>query len=80
MNELGGIVVPLTIICVLIAGITVCVVAYFRLQAHRADAASLASYRRLAERVIEQQQRIEEGLRSQQQRLDDIDTLLRSVD
>lgn len=72
--------VPLVVVCALIACITICVVAYYRLQAHRADAASLASYRQLAERVIEQQRGLEEALRSQQQRLDDISRVLHSID
>ncbi|UNO40814.1 hypothetical protein [Streptomyces sp. MST-110588] len=69
----GGIIIPIAIFLIVGGAITVIVASYFKLQRHRADAAALAEYRKLAERVVAGQ----EAMRG---RLDDLDDRLKAIE
>ena len=55
------------------------VVSYFKLQRHRADAAALAEYRKLAEQVAAGQQAMNERLAELTDRVKAVEKLLQSV-
>ncbi|MGV9295050.1 MULTISPECIES: hypothetical protein [Amycolatopsis] len=74
----GGL-TALAIVLVSIGGVTASVVSYFRLQRHRADAVALAGYRKLAQQAIANQQAIETRLTQLDDRLSEVENLLRSV-
>ncbi|MFF8787339.1 hypothetical protein [Streptomyces sp. NPDC015125] len=74
-----GAVITITIILIVVGGITASVVAYFRLQRHRADAVAMAHYRKLAEEATAQYQVVQDSLERLDERLQSIDGLLRSV-
>ncbi|MFB9928330.1 hypothetical protein ACFORO_09615 [Amycolatopsis halotolerans] len=74
----GGL-TALAIVLVSIGGVTASVVSYFRLQRHRADAVALAGYRKLAQQAIANQQAIETRLTQLDDRLSEVEKLLRSV-
>jgi TPP-dependent 2-oxoacid decarboxylase len=74
-----AITISVGIILVIGATIAVAVASYFRLQRHRADAVAMASYRKLAEDAVANQQE----LRSQLERLTEsvraVEKLMRDV-
>ncbi|MEU6115250.1 hypothetical protein ABZ840_12070 [Streptomyces sp. NPDC047117] len=74
-----GAVITIAIILIIVGGSTAGVVAYFRLQRHRADAVAMASYRKLAEEATTGQQLLRQELTLLDQRLKSIEDLLRSV-
>lgn len=78
-----GAIIAITIVFIVIGGITACVATYFRLQRHRADAVAMAAYRKLAEEAVANQSRIGEQfgarLDALHKRLAAIEDLLRSV-
>ncbi|GAA2398630.1 hypothetical protein GCM10010420_26060 [Streptomyces glaucosporus] len=75
----GGI-IAIAVVFIIVGGVTAMVVAYFRLQRHRADAVAMASYRKLAEDVITRQEALQGRLDELGDRLRDVENLLRSVD
>ncbi|MFE4861377.1 hypothetical protein [Streptomyces sp. NPDC056670] len=75
-----GAVVAIAIVLIVIGGITASVVAYFRLQRHRADAVAMAEYRRLAENAVASQGALRGQLAELDDRVKSVETLLRSVD
>ncbi|GAA2487414.1 hypothetical protein [Streptomyces gobitricini] len=74
-----GAVITIAIILIIAGGSTLSVIAYFRLQRHRADAVAMASYRKLAEEASAGQEALRQELGAIEDRLKAIETLLRSV-
>jgi predicted negative regulator of RcsB-dependent stress response len=64
---------------VICASIAVIVWAYFRLQAHRADAVAMAEYRRLAEEAVANQQELRSELAKLTVKVDTVEKLMREV-
>ncbi|MFJ9700979.1 hypothetical protein [Streptomyces fradiae] len=75
-----GAVIAVAVVLILVCGITASVVAYFRLQRHRADAVAMASYRKLAEEAVAQQESLRSQLAELGDRVKAVEALLRSVD
>ncbi|MFJ6694607.1 hypothetical protein ACIQM4_00840 [Streptomyces sp. NPDC091272] len=75
-----GAVITIAIVLIVVGGITVSAVAYFRLQRHRADAVALAEYRRLAEEAVAGQRALHDQLAGLGNRVEAVEGLLRSVD
>jgi hypothetical protein len=64
---------------VLCASIAVIVWAYFRLQAHRADAVAMAEYRKLAEQAVANQQELRTEIARLTVKVDTVEKLMRDV-
>ncbi|MFF4379856.1 hypothetical protein ACIQI7_05020 [Kitasatospora sp. NPDC092039] len=77
---MSGGVIAIVITLIVIGGISVSIVSYFTLQRHRADAAAMAAYRRLAEDTLAGQKLLRGELRALTARLASVEDLLRSVD
>ncbi|WP_200300939.1 hypothetical protein [Streptomyces adelaidensis] len=75
-----GAVIAIAVVLIIVGGITASVVAYFRLQRHRADAVAMASYRKLAEEAVAQQESLRSQLAELGDRVKAVEALLRSVD
>ncbi|MEU7564641.1 hypothetical protein AB0A99_01280 [Streptomyces fradiae] len=75
-----GAVIAVAVVLIVVCGITASVVAYFRLQRHRADAVAMASYRELAEKAVAQQESLRSQLAELGDRVKAVEALLRSVD
>ncbi|MFC0432520.1 hypothetical protein [Kutzneria buriramensis] len=75
-----GAIVAIAIVLIVIGGITAGVVSYFRLQRHRADAIAMASYRKLAEQAVANQEALQAELATVAARLASVEELLRSVE
>ncbi|GAA3283618.1 MULTISPECIES: hypothetical protein [Dactylosporangium] len=76
---MGGAITAIVIILIVVAGITASILGYFRLQRHRADAVAMASYRRLAEQAVANQETLNEQLAALNARVQAVEQLLRSV-
>lgn len=74
-----GAVIAISIVMIVVGGITVTVASYFRLQRHRADAVAMAGYRSLAEQAVANQERLHEQLVELNERVTAVENLLRSV-
>ncbi|MGW3011257.1 hypothetical protein ACWC9R_20820 [Streptomyces sp. NPDC001219] len=74
-----GAVITIAVILLVVGGITGSVVAFFRLQRHRADAAAMAGYRKLAEESAAAQQALQGQLGALDERVRSVEGLLRSV-
>jgi type II secretory pathway pseudopilin PulG len=75
-----GAIIAIVIVLIVIGGITISLVSYFRLQRHRADAVAMAAYRKLAEEAVAGQQALEARLGELTARLTAVEELLRSVE
>jgi type II secretory pathway pseudopilin PulG len=75
-----GAVIAIAIVAITIGGITGSLVAYYRLQRHRADAIAMASYRKLAEQAVTNQEGLHVRLAELTERLAAVEHLLRSVE
>jgi hypothetical protein len=64
---------------VLCAAIAVIVWAYFRLQAHRADAVAMAEYRKLAEQAVANQQELRSEIARLTVKVETVEKLMRDV-
>jgi hypothetical protein len=64
---------------VLCAAIAVIVWAYFRLQAHRADAVAMAEYRKLAEQAVVNQQELRTEIARLTLKVEAVEKLMRDV-
>jgi hypothetical protein len=71
--------VAIVIVAIVIGGITLIVVSYFRLQRHRTDAVAMAEYRKLAEQAVANQDRLRDQLAELTNRLAAVEQLLRSI-
>lgn len=78
-TNLTAVLISVGIPLVVIAATTIVVVAYFRLQAHRADAVAMASYRRLAEDAAANQQELRTELAKLTVKVDMVEKLMREV-
>lgn len=70
-----SVVLPLGVV----AAIAAIVVAYFRLQAHRADAVAMANYRKLAEEAVSNQQELLGQLIKLTEKVRAVEQLMREV-
>lgn len=77
---MNGATVAIAIVFIVVGGITVSVVAHFRLQRHRADAVAMAGFRKLAEQAVANQEALRGDLAALNARVTAIDELLRSVE
>ena len=77
---MSGGVIAIIIVLIAIGGTTACVAAYLRLLRHRSDAAAMASYRKLAEQSVANQEALHERLGELSRRLESVEHLLRSVE
>ncbi|MGW3007373.1 hypothetical protein ACWC9R_00830 [Streptomyces sp. NPDC001219] len=75
----GSIIIPIAVLVIIFASVTSIVASYFKLQRHRADAAALAEYRRLADRVVAQQETMSAQLAELGDRVKAVEKLLQSV-
>lgn len=75
-----GAVITIAVILIVVGGITASVIAYFRLQRHRAAAVAMVEYRRLAEEAVAGQQALQAQLASLGDRVKAVEGLLRTVD
>ncbi|MEV3991265.1 hypothetical protein AB0J57_20390 [Streptomyces sp. NPDC049837] len=75
-----GAIIAIAVVLIVVGGITASVVSYFRLQRHRADAVAMASYRKLAEEAVAQQESLRGQLAELGDRVKAVEALLRSVD
>ncbi|BCK69744.1 hypothetical protein CP981_20730 [Streptomyces platensis] len=75
----GSIIIPIAVLVIIFASVTTIVASYFKLQRHRADAAALAEYRGLAERVTAQQETMSAQLAELGDRVKAVEKLLQSV-
>jgi hypothetical protein len=71
--------IAIIIVFIVIGGITASVVAYFNLQRHRADAVAMASYRKLAEQAVANQEQLRDELVTLTARLAAVEQLLKDV-
>lgn len=72
-------IIPIAVITIIFASVVAIVSSYFKLQRHRADAAALAEYRKLAEQVAEGQQAVNARLAELGDRVKAVEKLLQSV-
>ncbi|HVV19521.1 MAG TPA: hypothetical protein VHF06_08805 [Pseudonocardiaceae bacterium] len=75
-----GAIITIAIVLIVVGGIAVSVTSYHRLQRHRADAIAMASYRKLAEQAVTNQESLHVQLAELTERLSAVETLLRSVE
>jgi hypothetical protein len=64
---------------VVLGSIAVIVVAYFRLQGHRADAVAMANYRKLAEDAVANQEQLRAELTKLTEKVAAVEKLMRDV-
>jgi len=81
----GGLIAVIIVVAA-VSGVTACVLSFFRLQRHRAEAVAMAAYRKLveeavgnAERTVAEQAEVRTQLGILNNRLAAIEKLLRSV-
>lgn len=74
-----AITITLGILFIIGATIATVVWAYFRLQAHRADAVAMAHYRKLAEDAVANQQELRDQLAKLTDRVQAVEQLMRDV-
>jgi hypothetical protein len=75
-----GAVIAIAIVLIVVGGISASVIAYFRLQRHRAAAVAMVEYRRLAEEAVAGQRALQAQLAVLGDRVKAVEGLLRSVD
>jgi hypothetical protein len=75
-----GVIITIAVVLIVVGGISASLVAYFGLQRHRADAVAMASYRKLAEQAVVNQQALREELDGVNARIGAVEQLLRSVE
>jgi hypothetical protein len=75
----NAIIIPIGIIIVVGGVIAVIVASYFRLQGHRADAVAMASYRKLAEEAVANQQELRDQLTKLTEKVQAVEQLMRDV-
>lgn len=75
-----GAIVAIAIVLIIVGGVSVSVVAHFRLQRHRADAVAMAGYRKLAEQAVANQEALRADLAALNARVTAIDDMLRSIE
>jgi hypothetical protein len=78
-SNYGPVIISLGIVFIVGAVIAVVVAAYFRLQSHRADAVAMASYRKLAEEAVANQQELRDQLAKLTEKVQAVEQLMRDV-
>jgi type VI protein secretion system component VasK len=78
-SAIAGITIGLGIPVAVCAAVAVIVWAYFRLQAHRADAVAMAHYRKLAEEAVTNQQELRTELAKLAEHVRAVEQLMRDV-
>jgi hypothetical protein len=74
-----AITISVGIILVIGSTIAIAVASYFRLQRHRADAVAMASYRKLAEEAVANQQELRSQLEKLTESVRAVEKLMRDV-
>jgi Zn-dependent protease with chaperone function len=74
-----AIIISIGIPLVVLGTIAIIVSAYFRLQAHRADALAMAHYRQLAENAVANQQELQTELTKLTLKVEAVEKLMRDV-
>jgi len=75
----SAVIISVGIPLVVCASVAAVVWAYFRLQAHRADAVAMAHYRKLAEDAVANQQELRAQLAQLTQKVQAVEQLMREV-
>ncbi|MER0481482.1 hypothetical protein ABR737_24620 [Streptomyces sp. Edi2] len=75
----GSTIIPIAVLVIIFGTVATIVVSYFKLQRHRADAAAMAEYRKLAERINVQQETVSAQLAELGDRVKAVEKLLHSV-
>ncbi|MFE0374242.1 hypothetical protein ACFW1M_01405 [Streptomyces inhibens] len=75
----GSTIIPIAILLMAFSSLTAIVTSYFKLQRHRADAAALTEYHKLADRVTAQQEATGAQLAELTDRVKAVEKLLQSV-
>lgn len=75
-----GAIIAISIVLIVVGGITATIVSYFRLQRHRADAVAMAAYRKLAEQAVQKQDELNQRVSELDERISEVLALLRSVE
>ena len=75
-----GAVITISIVLIVIGGITACLISYFMLLGRRADSEGNREYRRLAEQAIATQDALHAQLVELTNRMSAVEQLLRSID
>jgi hypothetical protein len=75
----SAVIISVGIIFIIGAVIAVVVASYFRLQGHRADAVAMASYRRLAEDAVANQQELRDQIAKLTEHVRAVEQLMREV-
>jgi hypothetical protein len=78
-SDTAGIAIGLGIPAFVCIATAIIVWAYFRLQAHRADAVAMASYRKLAEEAVANQQELRAELTKLTEKVAAVEKLMRDV-
>ena len=78
-TNLGPIIIPIGILVVVGGVVAVIVSSWFRLQGHRADAVAMASYRKLAEEAVANQQELRDQLAKLTEKVQAVEQLMRDV-
>ncbi|MFJ9849022.1 hypothetical protein [Streptomyces sp. NPDC101150] len=76
---MGSTIIPIAVLTIVFASVVTIVASYFKLQRHRADAAALAEYRKLAEQIAAGQQATNDRLAELGDRVKAVEKLLQSV-
>ncbi|MFJ9415183.1 hypothetical protein ACIRPT_13575 [Streptomyces sp. NPDC101227] len=76
---MGSTIIPIAVLTIVFASVVTIVASYFKLQRHRADAAALAEYRKLAEQIAAGQQATNDRLTELGDRVKAVEKLLQSV-
>lgn len=78
-TNLTAVSISVGIVLIVVGGISMAVVAYFRLQRHRADAVAMASYRKLAEQAVANQEELRAQLAQLTEHVRSVEQLMRDV-
>jgi uncharacterized membrane-anchored protein len=78
-TNLTAVSISVGIVLIIVGGISMVVVAYYRLQRHRADAVAMASYRKLAEQAVANQEELRAQLGQLTEHVRSVEQLMRDV-
>jgi hypothetical protein len=78
-TNLTAVSISVGIVLIVVGGISMVVVAYYRLQRHRADAVAMASYRKLAEQAVANQEELRAQLAQLTEHVRSVEQLMRDV-
>ena len=78
-TNLTAVSISVGIVLIVVGGISMVVVAYYRLQRHRADAVAMASYRKLAEQAVTNPEELRAQLAQLTEHVRSVEQLMRDV-